>query len=221
MIDSSSNLKISRQAKAQAESSAGGGFEQKLNDLQSYGTSAGAGTASFLISHIPVVGPLLAKGFDLASSAGIAALYEKWLKEASTREERISYALFFLEKALAASLRQAYNTVHGYHTKASVEFAVECKDCQDAFRVAYADHLSVKCLVEIEAGCKILEQLVKDLRHEATELKGSADARVTRHNNRYDTFRDNHPQRACLGPQTCYWRPGPPTPFSTVTNEQL
>src|SRR4029077_12938607 len=120
-------------AKFQADSTLGGGLEKKLNDLQSYGTTAATSSVSFGISHVPVVGPVLAKAFDLASSAGIDKLYEKLLAESKTPEQRMINSLFLLERSLSASIRQAYNTLTLYTSKATL-VEQKCDDCQDAFK---------------------------------------------------------------------------------------
>jgi hypothetical protein len=219
MIDSDANRKISVQAKTQAESTLGGGLERLLNDMQSYGDTVGKGALTFAIQHIPFVGPSLAKGFDLAASKGISAIYKKLLKEAKTPEQRISYALFSLEKSLASTLRQAFNTVATYDASVG-EDRSDCKDCQAAFKAAYEDHLALACTKEIEDGCKILKTLARDLEVSTRRLKHSAETRVKDHDHRYDNFRENHPDKRCMGLQACYWHMGQSV-FGSITNDML
>jgi hypothetical protein len=220
MIPSTATPQLIQQARIEALAVVGGGLEKKFNDLQSYGTTAGTSGASFLISHIPIVGPVLAKAFDIAASIGINKLYEKLLSEATTREQRITYCLFLLERSLSASIRQAYNTMNFYNSRAQLG-EVECKDCQDAFREAKIAYLAQDCMGDLEAACKILGKLKEDLEAETSQLKMKVDSRVNNLVSRIDNFRDNHKQSTCIGTQRCYWIPGPGTVFSSVRNEDL
>lgn len=215
VISSQANQTISRRAKAQAESSFGGGIEKMTHDMESYGASVGTGGVSFLISHIPVVGPILAKGFDLAASKGLKELYKKLLAESKTPEQRISNALFLLENGLAASLRQGFNTAVTYDASPAA-LSPDPKDCGEAFKVAYQDYLALSCVEEIEAGCAILKQLAEDLEAKTWELKRTAVQRVSDHEFRYDSFRDNHPDRPRKSLQHCYWQRGPGTMFGST-----
>lgn len=221
MIESKSTRDIISLAKQDATSTVGGALEKKLNDLQSYGTTALSGGVSFGISHIPIVGPVLAKAFELGSGAGLDKLYEYMLDNSTTRQDRITNALFFLERSLAASLRQSYNTLQAYDAKAGVSVEKECDDCQEAFSEAKYACLAQDCVGDLEKGCKILEQLLKDLQTEVSLLKGRADQRVTNLVSRIDNFRDNHPDRTCVGTRKCYWVKGAPTTFSAIGNDRL
>jgi hypothetical protein len=215
VIPSTATTEIIQKAKIEATASSGGGISKKINDLQSYGTMGGTAVVSFAISHIPLLGPALAKAFDIGAGMGIDAIYATLLENSKSREERIVNSLFLLERSLAASMRQAWNTVHDYDKKAGVKAEVECDDCQDAFKEARYAALAQDCVEDIEAGCLALEQLVKDLKADVSILKGKVDQRVTRMVSRIDNFRDNHPDRACMGTQRCYWMPMPGTRGST------
>jgi hypothetical protein len=221
VIESKSTREIISLAKQDATSALGGGLEKKLNDLQSYGATAVSSGVSLGISHIPLLGPGLAKAFDLGAGAGLDKLYEYMLDNSTTRDARITNALFFLERSLAASLRQSYNTLELYDGKAGVSVEKECGDCQDAFKEARYACLAQDCVGDLEKGCKILEQLLKDLQTEVSLMKGRADQRVTNLVSRIDNFRDNHPDRTCIGTRKCYWIKGPGTPFSAITDRDL
>ena len=221
MIESKSTREIVSLAKQDALSVVGGGLEKKLNDLQSYGTTALSSGASFGISHIPLLGPALAKAFDLGAGAGLDKLYEYMLDNSTTREARITNALFFLERSLAASLRQSYNTLQAYDAKAGVSTEKDCADCQEAFKEAKYACLAQDCVIDLEKGCTILAQLLKDLQTEVSLLKGRTDQRVTNLVSRIDNFRDNHPNRTCIGTRKCYWIKGVGTPFSAITDQDL
>jgi hypothetical protein len=213
------------QAKIQATSAFGGGIDKTLNDLQSYGTTALTSGISFGISHIPIVGPMLAKAFDLASGKGITKAYEELRANAKSREERISYSLFLLERSVASTIRQAYNTVHDYDGKAGIG-DVDCKDCQAAYREAWSNYLAQDCVDDIKKGVDMLEELVADLKTEVNILKGRVDTRVTSLPGRIDSFRDNHKKARCMGTQACYFiAPSGsvkvPSPFGSIRNEDL
>jgi hypothetical protein len=208
MIPHDAPRRLCDKAKIDATSLAGGGLEKMFNDLQSYGTTAVSSGVSFGISHIPIVGPMLAKAFELASAKGITKVYEELRANAKSREERISYSLFLLERSVAADMRQSYNTLHYYDGKAGVG-EVTCKNCQDAFREARATYLAQDCVEDLQKGCDLLEELVKDLKAEISILKGRADQRVSALPGRIENFRDNHKKSTCIGTQACYWV-GPP-----------
>lgn len=221
MISSQATQSIIKKAKEEANSTVGGGIQKKLNDLQSYGTSLGTGGVSFLISHIPIVGPVLAKAFQLSSDIGISKLYEKLLSESHTPAERIGNSLFLLECSLSASIRQAYNTLAAFNQKVMFRLTHECKDCQDAFQEANAAYLAGSCVEDLEAACSILEQLLKDLRSETMNFKNRVNNRIVSLPSAIDDFRDNHPGRVCIGAQACYWKKGPGTPFSSIGDKDL
>ena len=219
MIDSSANNEISRVAKSQANSIANGGFEKMLNDMESYGVSAVSSAVSFGVSHIPVVGPTIAFGLEKAATAGMSAARRKALENASTKEERTKHALFLLELGLAGDLRKLANTIASVNDRASL--FTDPQDCQEAFRLAYRDHLAINCMDELDDGVALLEQLAKDLKAIAQELRARAAARVNNHRFEYDVFRDNHKTGKCMGTQRCYWTQGPGTPFSAITKDML
>jgi hypothetical protein len=211
MIPENATRILIQAAQAQALSITGGGFEKKLNDLQSYGTTAATSAATFAISHIPLAGPVVAQLVKLASDAGIDKAYEKLLADSKTPAERINNSLFLLERSLIASIRQAYNTLTLYTSKAE-RAEQECKDCQDAAREAKSAFVAKDCVDDLKGGCKVLEQLAKDLQFEMGVIKGKVDERVNNLASRIDNFRENHKNDFCMGPQKCYWQKPPPTP---------
>jgi hypothetical protein len=211
-------------AKEDATSFFGGGIEKTINDLQSYGATLGVSGASFLLSHIPFVGTEIAMAFDLASKKGINKAYELLREKATSREKRIIYTLFLLERSVSATLRQAYNTVKDYDAKASRDFP--CDDCQDAYREARSSYLAQDCVDDMVAGCKMLEELVADLKAEIGILKGKTDSRVSLLASRIDEFRGNHKKSTCMGLNRCYFLTPPgrvtvPTVGSHIKNDDL
>ena len=221
MIPHTATKTIADLAKLDAASTAGGGVEKKLNDMQSYMTSAGMGAVSFALAHIPIVGPGIAKAFELASGVGIGKLYEKLLSDSADRKERIRNGLFLMETSLSAAARQAYNTMVVYQEKIGMVPEDDCEDCQEAFKAARGVHLAAVCIEEIEAAAQVIAKLAEDLAAEAMRLKAQSDIRVNNVQSRIENFRDNHPNKKCLGTRRCYFVPGAGTVFGSIGNDDL
>lgn len=216
MIPSTATFEILQKAKDQAKATEGGGLEKKLNDMRNYAQLAGTGGASFALSHIPLVGPLVAKAFELAASFGISELYKKLTEESNTNQQRIINSLHLMENALAKSMRQAYNTADFYASKATRD----CKDCQDAFHEAYAVGLLSDCVDELDAAQEILDVLAKALTAERSRLRALSQQREANIRSEIDGFREEHKNKPCLGPYRCYWI-NVPSPYSSIKNEDL
>ena len=216
MVPSIATFTIIQKATGQAKAAEGGGLEKKLNDMRGYAQLAGTSGASFALSHIPLVGPILAKAFDLAASFGISELYKKLTKESTSNQERIINSLHLMENALAKSMRQAYHTADFYANKDKLD----CKDCQDAFRESYAVGLLADCVTELDAAQEILDLLSTALIAERSRLKALSQRRSDNLRNDIDNFREEHKNGSCMGTQTCY-RVNVPSVFNRMQNSDL
>jgi hypothetical protein len=216
MIPSDATFKIMALAKERAAATEAGGLEKKLNDMTSYGQTAGTSAASFALSHVPFVGPVLAKAFDLAASYGISELYKKLTDESTSNKDRITNTLHLLERSLAASTRQAYNTADVCAGKPTRE----CKDCQDAYREAYSVALLNESINELDAAQNILTVLADALTNERSRLRALAQRRENSLRSDIDDFREEHKNSSCIGMNRCYWI-NIPSPFKVIGNDQL
>lgn len=217
MIDIQATFKIMAYAKERAEAPEGGGLAKKLNDFKSYGQTAGASALSFAVSHIPVLGPSLAAVADLAVSYGISKLYQKFTIESVTDKEKVTNTLFLLERSLATSMRQAYNTANDCSDKPPRHST----NCQDAHQEAYAVALLNESINELEASHKFLMTLSDSLTAEVSRLRAIARQKELKVRNNIDDLEELHKEEKCGGLNKCYWIKGIPSPFDSIRDNKL
>lgn len=228
MISPDAPRQIMELAKKKAESTVDGGLQKKLNDLTSYGTTAGIGGLAFAISHIPLAGPVLSKIVSTGASMGATQVFKHLQEVSPNRADWIRNTLFVLERSACASIRQAYNTYSILSHKLLIRLPLK-KDCQEAYDEAFAAYLAQSCVEELEEASKVLEKLANDLRIEAAQFRAQVQLRMSRLPADVDAIRSGHPRKICMGLNKCYWQDGHlarvqghrVTPFSSIGNDDL
>ncbi|MDX1546459.1 MAG: hypothetical protein R3247_05705 [Rhodothermales bacterium] len=208
MMEGGFPAKIDQRAKTDAIEGSGT-TERMLNDMTKYATEGVSGGLSFAISHIPLLGPVLAKGYDLSSAAALAAFYKKKLSEAATREDRIQYATSYLEASLAGDMRKAYNTLVHYDAALTTFLDAPPNDCQEAHKKLYMTHLADACVTDFREWSQILKTLADDLESLANEFTPRITMKKSKVEYDLGDLRHRHPSRKCHGLQRCYWVPDP------------
>jgi hypothetical protein len=218
MVPSSATPRLIEQAKLAARSLLGGGWQKKLNDLESYKSSGLKSGVSYGLSHVFIIGPTLAEAFKLAYGFGVEKLYQTWRANSKTSRERITNTTFVMELGLCSLMRQALNTIVEYLAATDPD-KVKCTNCQDAFKEAKAACLAQDCIDDLKKALEIFHRLTVDLEKEIGEAAFEVNKRARDLQGRIDNFRDNHPDKACRPPgvHACYWLPQvQPIEFRTI-----